>query len=206
MWRASNRCTRGLSPSSTNHTSSSSGRTAIHGESIEKQIVALGDDQGDVGIDNDGIGNRSACGTVIARRSDHFAGRLAAETIEESDIFVDVEGVGGSLSAAPAEPDEVVVQQVKPVHWHHRARRHASGNRRRQRRLTGTGAAGDAEQGATSGCQHRGAPDRLVDRQFDHERVGLHMSLSSPRCSGRAPTLVQLTAATSTATTARSAF
>ena len=52
------------------------------------------------------------------------------------------------------------------------------------------------------GGQRRGTFDRLLDRQLDHRtRAGLHLSPSSSRRGGWAPTRVQLTAATSTAAT-----
>src|SRR4051794_12279747 len=117
----------------------------VPGRSVQQQVVALGDHEGNVGFDDDRVGHRSTGGTVISRREDRKA-ILAADLVELGYVGGDVEGVRSTLAVASAEAYEVVVQHVEAVHWRNHARRHAFEDRRGHGRLAGARTPGNTEQ------------------------------------------------------------
>ena len=116
--RSTSRSTRVVSSCSTNHTSSSSGRTVRPAAVLEQQVVALRDDQPVLRAYADRAGHRQLPGPVERRRVDGWAVSVA-QPGQQREVPRDVEGLGRPLAVAEPEPGELVVVQVEAVHRHH---------------------------------------------------------------------------------------
>ena len=92
---------------------------------------------------------------------------FVVQTAQRGDVAVDVEGVGRTLAVAASEPVELDVREVEPVHGQVADRlrdppqRVGATSGLGERRLAGTGCAGDAEEDATRPVEER---RRTVDQ------------------------------------------
>ena len=147
----------------------------VPGGLVDQQVVPLGDDQRSVGGHGHGAGDGLLdVAPELGRVDDPFG--AIAQPAEQRDVAEGVERVDRALAILAAEPGELDLGQVEPVHPDEsrlsvELRDDALG----ERRLAAAGGSTDAEQSPDAGGgEPPGAGDRLVDRQQTLGRAGLH--------------------------------